>query len=128
MNNNSNQRYEILKEMLENKKKELIKNLKNICFDREVRDLVEVFNVTGDYETEAQIIIIKNNTLKRIIEAINRLDNGLYGFCIDCKKEISEIRLKALPFATRCTECQREHEILEHTKHYLKNKRPYKFS
>jgi DnaK suppressor protein len=42
-----------------------------------------------------------------------RLDEGSYGACSDCGVEISEKRLKAVPFARRCVACQSKEELLE---------------
>lgn len=33
------------------------------------------------------------------------------GFCIDCDEEIDVARLRALPSAQRCIDCQTTHEI-----------------
>jgi RNA polymerase-binding transcription factor DksA len=34
----------------------------------------------------------------------------LYGVCVDCGRQISRKRLKALPWAQRCLSCQREED------------------
>jgi len=34
------------------------------------------------------------------------VDNGTYGICDDCGDEIGLERLKALPFAVRCVDCE----------------------
>jgi DnaK suppressor protein len=39
-----------------------------------------------------------------------RLDAGDYGVCLDCSGEISERRLRALPFAVRCQSCEEVRE------------------
>jgi RNA polymerase-binding transcription factor DksA len=39
--------------------------------------------------------------------ALTRLESGCYGVCEDCSRAISLERLRALPEATRCVECQR---------------------
>jgi len=38
--------------------------------------------------------------------AIDKLDNGTYGSCEHCQEDIPVIRLKALPFARLCLDCQ----------------------
>lgn len=38
--------------------------------------------------------------------ALKRMDDGTYGFCTDCGKEIAEGRIQAMPEAKRCTPCQ----------------------
>jgi RNA polymerase-binding transcription factor DksA len=49
-------------------------------------------------------------TLLRIDEALVRLDAGEYGSCFECAGEISERRLRALPFAVRCRACEERRE------------------
>ncbi|MDI6889344.1 MAG: TraR/DksA family transcriptional regulator [Thermodesulfovibrionales bacterium] len=52
-------------------------------------------------------------TLLKIDEALRKLDEGTYGKCEDCGEDISEERLKVLPFATYCRDCQEKREQLE---------------
>jgi RNA polymerase-binding transcription factor DksA len=44
--------------------------------------------------------------LSTIEAALQRLDDGSYGVCADCKSEIPPRRLHALPFARLCVQCQ----------------------
>lgn len=39
-------------------------------------------------------------------EALERIENGSYGFCLQCGQHISAKRLAALPWAALCTDCQ----------------------
>ncbi len=39
-------------------------------------------------------------------EAMFRLDEGSYGICVDCGRNIPKARLNALPETARCIECQ----------------------
>ena len=48
--------------------------------------------------------------IAKIHEALGRLDQGEYGYCAECAGEISAQRLRALPFAVRCTACESLHE------------------
>lgn len=59
---------------------------------------------------EVSLIQIKAETLERVREALGRLDRGEYGYCAECAGEISAQRLRALPFAVRCTACESLHE------------------
>ena len=45
--------------------------------------------------------------LESIEEALARIENGTYGTCERCGKQIAEERLEAIPYATRCIDCQR---------------------
>jgi hypothetical protein len=49
------------------------------------------------------------DTLRKIDDALLRLEEGSYGVCAECDERISEARLHALPFASLCRDCQ-EHE------------------
>jgi RNA polymerase-binding transcription factor DksA len=37
--------------------------------------------------------------------ALQRIDNGIYGTCVECDQPISEARLAAVPHATKCMDC-----------------------
>ncbi|GEM_PF-3773595 len=54
------------------------------------------------------------NTLEKKISAIqhtiNRINQGLYGICIDCQRKIPKSRLEVHPTAKRCFTCQTKHE------------------
>jgi DnaK suppressor protein len=52
-------------------------------------------------------------TMEKIAAALGRLEDGEYGMCRDCEQEIAEKRLRALPFATRCKDCQESAESSE---------------
>ena len=43
---------------------------------------------------------------KRILKALEKIEDGTYGICTDCGLEISEKRLKLYPNASRCLSCQ----------------------
>ena len=53
---------------------------------------------------------MKSEALVRVDEALARIDEGRYGLCESCGAEISEARLRALPFALRCTHCEKRQE------------------
>src|SRR5919106_1099155 len=45
--------------------------------------------------------------LSAIDGALLRIENGTYGTCVRCGRPIAEERLEAIPYATRCIDCQR---------------------
>lgn len=55
----------------------------------------------------------ENKFLNHLNRAIERIDKGEYGFCIDCKSPIQYARLEAVPHATLCIECKRKREEAE---------------
>jgi len=52
-------------------------------------------------------------TLRKIDEALRKLNEGTYGICEDCGEKIDEERLKILPFAIYCIDCQERKERFE---------------
>ena len=51
--------------------------------------------------------------IKKIKEAIERIDDGTYGECVECGEEISVSRLKARPVTTLCIKCKSKQEAEE---------------
>lgn len=51
--------------------------------------------------------------IKKIKQALERIENGTYGICESCGEEISVKRLKARPVTTHCIECKAKEEALE---------------
>lgn len=48
--------------------------------------------------------------LNAISDALERLEDGSYGYCTDCGDEIAAERLAAHPTAIRCFQCQHKYE------------------
>jgi len=67
---------------------------------------------TGTLDREIDYTLEENSeqVLQQIEEALARIDDGTYGTCSRCGKEIAEERLEARPWATLCIDCQRELE------------------
>ena len=45
-------------------------------------------------------------TVQHIETSLRRLQSGTYGICSDCEGPIATARLRALPFADACRDCQ----------------------
>ena len=56
------------------------------------------------------LIQMKAEVLERVNDAVRRFDEGAYGCCLDCGGAIPPLRLRAMPFATRCKECEATRE------------------
>jgi DnaK suppressor protein len=69
-------------------------------------DETELAEMGVQEHIEVALIQMKGETLQQLREALVRLDAGEYGYCAECEDEISEGRLRALPFAVRCTACE----------------------
>lgn len=48
--------------------------------------------------------------VREIVAAIKRIDDGSFGYCIDCNMQMPKERLEARPQAARCCRCQQQIE------------------
>ena len=76
----------------------------------EVRDDLEHSDADIQGDIALSLLQMRAEALVRIDEALVRLDAGMYGSCFECEQEISERRLRALPFAVRCQACEGRRE------------------
>ena len=53
--------------------------------------------------------------ISKIEEALSRIDDGSYGYCVETEEPISIRRLEARPIATLSLEAQERHERMERT-------------
>ena len=113
-------RYNELKKMLEGRRHELQAEvqgkIRDVRASGEVNKLSEVFDAGESSENDIQedielaLIQLKAETLNKVNDALTRLEQGTYGNCFDCAEEIAEKRLRALPFAVRCKDCEEASE------------------
>ena len=81
--------------------------------DRDVVDAAESSEVDIQDEIGFALIQLKSETLKMIDTALRRIEQGDYGDCFECGREIAEARLRALPFAVRCRDCEAVREAID---------------
>ena len=72
--------------------------------------LADSASETVDREIEQSLEVNAEHLLACIDAALGRIDAGTYGKCERCAELISEERLEALPYATKCIECKRLEE------------------
>jgi DnaK suppressor protein len=110
-----------LRRILEDRRREIahevqgrIRDVRGDCNGaREVLDEGESSEVDVQDEIEFALIQMKAETLHKIDTALRRLDEGAYGNCYECGEEIDKARLRALPFAVRCKNCEEALEMDE---------------
>jgi DnaK suppressor protein len=113
-------RYAELKRMLDERKREILsevqEKVRNVRSESSTGKMSEVLDSGESSEADIQediefaLIQMKAETLSKINEALARLEEGAYGNCFECGEEISERRLRALPFAVRCKDCEEARE------------------
>src|SRR5436309_12198640 len=89
----------------------------------EVLDAVESAEADIQEDIEFALVQMKSETLNKITDALARLEQGDYGYCFDCGEEIGEKRLRALPFAVRCKDCEEARENAENRQRQLSARR-----
>ena len=126
-------RYEELERMLQERRREIASAVQEKM--RDVRSDgagTQPHGVVDDAETsesdiqddiELALIQMKAETLNKIDEALERLVDGCYGYCYECGEEIVQQRLRALPFAVRCRDCEEEREVAEQRDRVLDQRR-----
>lgn len=119
----SPERYARLKELLEEHKRRLQRSLRSRL--NEVRahshdgKAVEALDAAdasaADLEQYFGVALaeLAAQALRHVDQALARLERGDYGFCRECNEKISHKRLTALPFASRCRECEELREVGE---------------
>jgi DnaK suppressor protein len=126
-------RYADLKQMLEDRQREILNEVQGRIRDQreadawgkvnEVLDAGESSEADIQEDIEFALIQMKAETLTKINDALARLEDGAYGYCSDCGGEISDKRLRALPFAVRCKDCEEGREIAVEREKVLAQKR-----
>lgn len=116
-------RYDELKRILEERRREILAQVQEKMRDvrtegslgegQGVLDAAESSEADIQDDIEFALIQMKSETLNRIEEALTRLDEGTFGNCFECGQPISERRLRALPFAVRCKDCEEARELAE---------------
>jgi RNA polymerase-binding transcription factor len=66
--------------------------------------------VTLDQELDETLEENSSHVLTAIDDALARIDDGTFGTCVNCGKEIPAERLEAVPYATLCIDCKRQEE------------------
>ena len=67
----------------------------------------------GDTEGLHQEIALEKTEgqlLDQVRMALQRIDEGTFGHCVDCGRPIAAERLEALPHTSRCVDCERSVE------------------
>jgi DnaK suppressor protein len=130
----SGSRYSELKQMLDARRRELQAEVQGKMRGvreegtwggklNEVLDAVESAEADIQEDLEFALVQMKSETLNKVNDALSRLEQGNYGNCYDCGEEIAEKRLRALPFAVRCKDCEAARETAEQRERQLTARR-----
>lgn len=107
-----------LRKQLEAEREELVKQAERLEADaadeswKEPRSDDDAETGTATFERERTMSLARNarQTVVQIDRALDRMDAGTYGLCINCGEPIPVERLEALPQALDCLDCRRKAE------------------
>jgi len=109
--------HEVLKQRLEDQRARLLEEIGQ--FRITGRDNLGYGNHQADdasdaFEQAKELSLLQNSerVLAQVEAALARFDQGVYGICERCGENIDPARLKALPYASLCMNCQQRSELV----------------
>ena len=112
---------EEFKQLLLEKKARLLKEVQEqqataVNKPDEPGDVVDMATELLDQELNLSLTTAEIETLNEINDALERIEKGSYGVCIDSGEPINKVRLKALPEAKRTLEAQEKFDKIQKEK------------
>ena len=115
MNNKQLKHFRVILETL---KEELLQDIERTVHT--MQDEATVFADPNDRASQESDIALElrnrdreRKLIKKVDEALGRIENGEYGYCNSCGVEIGLKRLEARPTATLCIDCKTLEELRE---------------
>lgn len=108
-----------LREVLEEKKAQIIKNAQATLADEmtlDADDLPDEMDLASSEYIQSFTFRLRGREkflLDKIDQALEKIANGVYGKCDECEEEISLKRLEARPETNLCIKCKEEQERAE---------------
>src|SRR6185295_6419478 len=69
-------------------------------------DWIDQSSQESDLHVRLALKQTDSKLLRAIEEAIHRIDQGIYGICVECEGEIAPARLEAVPWTRVCIDCK----------------------
>lgn len=87
----------------------MVKSVEELSnYDNHPADLgSEMFEREKDFALQESM----RNRLLKVDEALKRIEEGNYGYCLECGRLIPQERLEALPSTIMCLECKSQKEV-----------------
>ena len=76
----------------------------------EVEDPIDAVTSAQNKAAALEENTLAAETLSQVQEALERINRGTYGKCVDCGREIELARLEAVPWTRYCLEDQEKHD------------------
>lgn len=109
-------KYEIIRQVLEEQREGLLAEAGEIiggnlsAENGNIPDLGDQASVEANQNFIFRLREREQKLLKKIDEALDRMQKGIYGVCESCEEEIGVKRLQARPVTTLCIDCKTEQE------------------
>lgn len=97
---------------LEPKHNELLNSVNNRqdIWVENAADILDSLQLHMDREFVIRTLDSRSALLHELNSAIERLEAGTFGICLECEEDIPARRLQALPWAARCVPCEEKVE------------------
>ena len=82
-------------------------------FQHELPDPLDQASIESGTNLAFRLRERESKLIRKIKDSLDRLEQGTFGICDKCGRQISEGRLRARPIATLCIKCKEEQERLE---------------
>ena len=95
-------------EILERRDVELVQVLRKrdgIAIEKSADQMDEI-QYASERELAMRNVDRESNLLRQVKAALRRIHDGSFGTCVDYESEISPRRIAAVPWASRCIQCQ----------------------
>jgi DnaK suppressor protein len=107
---------EHFKQRLLDKERELVAEMARLedeardSGEAEVRDSTDDATSSQSTSEALQEDALASQTLTQVRDALKRIDDGTYGSCIACGRQVEAARLEAVPWAAYCLEDQEKQD------------------
>ncbi len=97
-------------QILETIEGELANEIEGVESEAITGDIVDEANSSYEHLIYSSLTVKEQEKLSEVNEALNRLNEGIFGKCVVCGKPIDEKRLRAIPEAKMCIACKAKQE------------------
>jgi DnaK suppressor protein len=108
------------KQRLQDKERELLSDIARLegeargSGEAEVRDSIDDATTSQGTSEALQEETLASQTLIQVQDALKRIEDGTYGKCNACGRQIEAARLEAVPWAAYCLEDQEKQDRAAH--------------
>ena len=105
-----------IKEMLLKMRSDLAQEISRrskVTTEPGMQDIGDILDLVSEERTRELDILLTDREKRKLLQiddALDKIEDNTYGQCEECGTKIPRARLKVLPFAKYCVECQEKNE------------------